>query len=71
MKQRFANHRDLGFFEVSFNGPLIVESDSSSAIRWVIHVIDAPWNFSFILNEIIEICKCLDLKFQNTLGGTK
>lgn len=39
-------------FSTSFQGSLMMESDSSNAISWEIHKVSRPWKILFCFNEI-------------------
>ena len=53
----------LKIFSCSFKGRLIVESDSSNGISWVMRLVVKPWKFQPFLNEIQELASSLSVVF--------
>lgn len=49
----------LHLIQGSFQGKLIVESDSSNVVMWVLHARTKPWRFQFHLNKIRELSSCM------------
>ena len=45
----------LRIFSTSFHGPLLVESDSTNAVGWLLKPDSRPWNFQFHFNEMKKI----------------
>ena len=62
-----AIHEALKLYKVSFNHPLIVESDSLNAISWVTNLAKGPWRFYFYLNEIKSLSSQLEVEFRHIL----
>ena len=57
----------LRIFSASFHGPLLVESDSTNAVGWLLNPDSRPWKCQFHINEIKEISSSLAVSFGHVL----
>ena len=55
----------LRIFSFTLKENLIVESDSSNAIRWVSKVERGPWRFQYYLNEIKALSSSIKVSFSH------
>lgn len=58
---------ELRIFSCSFDDKLIMESDSSNAIAWVINDKVKPWKLHFFFNEIKALDSRLLVKFHHVV----
>lgn len=49
----------------TYNGKVIVESDSRNAVSYVSSLETAPWTFQFHLNEIKSLSSLIQVEFQH------
>ena len=57
----------LRIFSRSLQGRLIVGSDSSNGISWVMNSTVKPWKFQFFLNEIKEFASSHSVVFSHVI----
>lgn len=55
----------LQIFSHSFQGSLIVESDSFNMVSWMNH--SKPWKLQFCFNEIKTLVSSLSVEFSHVL----